>query len=89
MGNSNLELIHFILNNKYISIDNLFNDEFMIRNFSYRIYNDNEYILIGFSYRNSGGYYEYINLNFDFLLKTDIKILNIIASHISQYVKNN
>jgi hypothetical protein len=85
----NLELIHFILNNKFISSENLFNDEFMVKNFSYRIYSDNEYVLIGFSYRNNGGYYEYINLNFDYLLKTDIKILNIIASHISQYVKNN
>lgn len=82
-----LEKIHFILNNKYISAENLFDDEYLLRNFSYRIYNDSIYSLIGYSHLNRGGYYEYINLNFDFLLHTNEDIIDTIFYHISRYVK--
>ena len=84
-ANNKLEMIHYILNNKVFKANELFDDHDLLESFSYRHYTDDEFMLIGYSYKNAASIYEYINLNMDFLLKTQDKILNEICWHLQKY----
>jgi len=60
---NNKEQIDYILSKRIIKAEKLFNSIHIIRMFTFKRYSDNEYILIGYSYKNNNNIYSYIDFN--------------------------